>query len=426
VALSLQHSPKQEETTITILSKAYSAFAGILIGFLSCTAGLALDPVLAALPKLEASIIHAMEKKKIPGLAVAVVYKGKIVYIKGFGVRSINTKEPVNQHTVFQLGSVSKAISSTLALVLKREQFLHLDQPIEIIPELQSGTTLRHILNHSTGFPSGGFNRLIENGASPLQVQKKLVGLEPIGAPGEKFAYHNVVYNLVVQIIEHQTGQPFEAILQQKLLRPLGMMSTSSTWDGFVSRPNRAFTHTIVSSSPKEFRKGKGKFKDIKKGRGKKAPQVKKRGITQVKQVPPRREYANFPAAGGFSSSIHDMALFLAAVMGARPDILPAREVMEFITPVIHTPDQWGRTQEHRDRITQTQYGLGWRYLTFADQPLVFHAGWIRGISPLVAFLPNQQVGVVILQNVESGVSFRLTMQFFDWVLGLPDKLWLD
>jgi beta-lactamase class C len=385
----------------------------MLISFLSCTAGLAYDPVLAALPKLEASILQAMEKKKIPGLAVAVVYKGKVVYIKGFGVRSIKTKEPVNQHTIFQLGSVSKAISSALVLVLKRERCLHLDRPIEIIPELQPGTTLRHILNHSTGFPSGGFNRLIENGTSSLEAQKKLVGLEPIGVPGEKFAYHNVVYNLLTQIIEHQTGQPFEAILQEKLLRPLGMMRTSSTWKGYISHSNRASVHSFVSSAVKEKKKERKGLKS------------KKNSIIQVKQVPPRQEYANFPAAGGLSSSIQDMALFLAAIMGAQPDLLPTQEVREFIAPIIHTPDQWGRTQKYRDRITKTQYSLGWRHLTFADQPLVFHAGWIRGISPLIAFLPNQQVGIVILQNAESGVSFRLTMQFFDWVLGLPSKPWL-
>jgi beta-lactamase class C len=393
---------------------------GILIGFLTCTPGLADDPVLAALPKLEASILYAMEKKKIPGLGVAVVYKGKIVYIKGFGVRSIKTKEPVNKHTVFQLGSVSKAISSALVLVLKRKKFLYLDHPIETIPELQPGTTLRHILNHSTGFPSGGFNRLIENGTSPSQIQKKLVGLEPIGAPGEKFAYHNVVYNLLTQIIEHQTEQSFEEILQENLLRPLGMMSTSSTWEGYISRPNRMSAHSFVSSVVKEKKGGTRKLK------GKKGLQLKKNGIIKVVQVPSRVEYANFPAAGGLSSSTHDMGLFMAAMMGARPDLLPAKDVKEFITPVIHTPDQWGRTQKYRDRITKTEYCLGWRQLTFGGQPLVFHAGWIRGVTPLIAFLPNQQVGIVVLQNAESGVSFRLAMQFFDQVLGLPSKPWLD
>ncbi len=401
-----------------VLSKLYPTFVGVLIGFLSYTVGLAYDPVLAALPKLESSISHAMEKKKIPGMAVAVIYKGKVVYIKGFGVRSIRTKEPVNKHTVFQLGSVSKAISSALVLILKRENILYLDQEIEIIPELQPGTTLRHILNHSTGFPSGGFNRLIEKGTSPSIVQKKLVDLQPIGAPGEKFAYHNVVFNLLTQIIEHQTGQSFETVLQEYLLRPLGMKSTSSTWEGFISRSNRMSAHSFVSRAAKE-KNEKRKLK------GKKALQHRN-GIIQAIQVPSRQEYANVPAAGGFSSSIHDMALFLAAIMGARPDLLPTKEVVEFITPVIHTPDQWGRTAKYRDRITKTQYCLGWRHLTYADQPLVFHAGWIRGVSPLVAFLPKQGVGIVILQNAESGTSFRLTMQFFDEVLGLPSKRWLD
>lgn len=401
--------------------KVYSILTTILIGVFSCTAGFSRDPVLAALPKLESNISHVMEKKKIPGMAVAVVYKGKIVYIKGFGVRSIKTREPVNQHTVFQLGSVSKAISSALVLILKREKLLHLDQPIGIIPELQSGTTLRHIMNHSTGFPSGGFNRLIENGTSPSEAQKQLANLEPIGKPGEKFVYHNVVFNLVTPVIEYQTGQSFEAVVQEKLLRPLGMQDTSSTWKGYLSHPNRMSPHSFISSGGKENKKGKGKLK------GKKGLQPhKKGGGIQVVQVPNREEYTNFPAAGGFSSSIHDMGLFLAAIMGARQDLLPREEVKEFITPVIHTPDQWSRTQKYRDRITKTQYALGWRCLTFADHPLVFHGGWIRGVSPLIAFLPDQEIGIVILQNAESGVSFRVAMQFFDWVLGMSNKSWLN
>lgn len=400
--------------------KLYPVFTMILLSLFCITAGFADDPVLAALPKFEASINRAMEKKKIPGLAVAVVYKGKIVYIKGFGVRSIKTNAPVNQHTVFQLGSVSKAISSALVLILKRKKILHLDEEVKIIPELQSGTTLRHIMNHSTGLPSGGFNRLIEKGASPAVVQKKLVELEPIGAPGEKFAYHNVVYNLITQIIEHQTGETFEAVLQQNLLRPLGMKSTSSTFEGFIGRSNRTAAHSFLSKDGEEKNKGKRKAKV------KKIFQRKKSGSLQVVQVPTREEYANFPAAGGFSSSIHDMSLFLAAIMGGRQDLFPTLEMQEFITPVIHTPDQWGRTHKYRDRITETQYCLGWRHLTYAGHPLVFHAGWIRGISPIVAFLPDQEVGIVILQNAESGVSFKLAMQFFDWVLDLPSKRWLD
>jgi beta-lactamase class C len=394
--------------------------AAILIGLLSVTVGLANDPVMAALPKFEASISHMMEKKKIPGLAVAVVYKGKVVYIKGFGVRSIKTREPVNKNTVFQLGSVSKAISSALVLVLKRKKIIDLDEEVDIIPELQPGTTLRHIMNHTTGFPSGGFNRLIEKGASPETVQKSLVSVKPIGAPGEKFVYHNAVYNLLAQVIEYQTEKSFEDVLQEDLLQPLGMKSTSSTWEGYISHSNRTAAHSFVSSSGKVKKKEKGKSKV------KKASRAKPTGIKQVVQVPSREEYTNFPAAGGISSSINDMGLFLAAIMGGRQDLFPTEEMKEFITPMIHTPDQWQRTQKFRDRITKTQYCLGWRHLMYAGNPIVFHAGWIRGVSPIVAFLPDQEVGVVILQNAESGISFRLVMQFFDWVLGLPSKQWLD
>jgi beta-lactamase class C len=333
-------------------------------------------------------------------MAVAVVSKGKIIYMKGFGVRAIGRPEPVNLATRFQIGSISKAISSTLIAILNREQKISLDHPIEAIP----GATLRHILSHTTGIPSAGFNALIERGGSPLEAQEEIQKITLEEAPGEKFAYHNVVYNLLTAVVENHSGTSFESVLQAKLLKPLHMTGTSSTWEAFISEENRVAIHVL------------------KKIKGKKGKPIK----TDVQQAPYRKEYANFPAAGGFSSNIHDMALFLNAVMGARPDVLSPQDLEEFIHPVIHTPDQWHRTKKHRDRITETHYGLGWRHMTFAGHPVVFHGGMLRGFSTILAFLPDQEVGIIILQNANSSLASRLSMQFFDWVLGLPSKKWMD
>lgn len=360
------------------------------------------DPVVPILPKLE-SLVHAsMLKKKVPGMAVAVVSKGKIMYARGFGVRAIGQPDPVNLKTLFQIGSISKAISSTLIAILNRQQKISLDYPVGWIP----GTTLRHVLSHTTGMPSTGFNALIERGGSPLEAQGKLQGILPEEEPGKKFAYHNVVYNLLADIIENHRGGSFEWVLQRELLQPLQMTSTSSTWKAFMSQENRVAVHVLRKVG----------------GKGKKG----KRGQTVAQKIPYRKEYTNFPAAGGFSSNIHDMALFLAALMGARPDVLSPEDLEEFTRPVIHTPDQWHRTRNHRDRITETYYGLGWRHMVFAGHPVVFHGGWLRGFSAMLAFLPEQQVGIVILQNAESSLAFHLSMQFFDWVLGLPPKKWIE
>jgi beta-lactamase class C len=359
------------------------------------------DTVLVLLPKLEDLILKAMLKKKVPGTAVAVVSKGKIIYIKGFGVRVIGRPEPVTTKTLFQLGSISKAISSTLIAILSREQEISLDDPIDPIP----GATLRHILSHTTGIPSAGFNELIERGGSPLEAQEALQRIILEEEPGKKFAYHNVVYNLLTHVIEARSGSSFESVLQEKLLKPLGMTNTSSTWEAFISEKNRVAIHVVKKTKGKK----KGKFINI-----------------VAQQAPYRKEYANYPAAGGFSSNIHDMALFLNAVMGARPDVVSLQDLEEFINPIIHTPDQWYRTTKHRDRITQTQYALGWRHMVFANHPVVFHGGMLRGFSTMLAFLPDQQVGIVILQNANSSLASQVSMQFFDWVLGLPFKEWID
>lgn len=354
------------------------------------------------LPKFETLIHQAMQEKKVPGLAVAIVMDGKIIFMKGFGVREVMRPEPVDTHTVFQIGSASKAITSVLVAILNRDQILSLDHPVETIPQ----ATVRHILSHTTGIPSPGFNALIEKGVPSIDVYKKVGTTSPDGLPGEKFAYHNAVYSLIGEIIERQNGLSFENTLQTRLFKPLHMTETSSTWDAFISKPNRVSVHTFSKDKEKKGKKGKT--------------------ITnQVLKVPYRQDYANFPAAGGYSSSIHDMALLLAAILGAHPDVVSPRDLDTFIQPLVHTPDQWQRTLAHRDRITETHYGLGWRTMTFGGHHLVFHGGWIRGITSLISFIPEKKVGIVILQNAELNLPFTLSMQFYDWILDLPPKKWI-
>lgn len=359
-------------------------------------------PVTTFLPKFEALIHQAMQQKKVPGLAVAIVMDGKVIFMKGFGVREVGCPEPVDTHTVFQIGSASKAITSVLVAILNRDQILSLDHPAETIPK----ATVRHILSHTTGMPSPGFNALIEKGVPAVEVYKTVETTTPNGQPGEKFAYHNVVYSLIGDIIKRHSGLSFEETLQTRLFKPLHMTETSSTWDAFISRSNRASVHT---------------FSKDKKKKGKK----EKTNNNNVLKAPYRQDYANFPAAGGCSSSIHDMALLLAAILGAHPDVVSPRDLDAFIQPLVHTPDQWQRTLVHRDRITETHYGLGWRTMTFGGHHLVFHGGWIRGINSLISFIPEKKVGIVILQNAELNLPFTLSMQFYDWILDLPPKQWI-
>lgn len=377
----------------------FIVFLVLIVGIFA--ANIPVEPsksTLSFLPKFKDLIHKSMQQKNVPGLAVAIVMDGKIIFMQGFGVKTIGCKEPVNIHTIFQIGSASKAITSVLIAILNREQIISLDHPIGIIPN----ATVRHVMSHTTGISSAGFNALIEKGMPADQIYNIVSATAPDDLPGKKFAYHNVVYNLVEGIIQDQTGMSFEDALQANLLMPLHMNETSSTWQGFVSKDNRVSVHA--------FTNGK-----VKKGKA----------VRNVQKVPYRRDYANFPAAGGCSSSIHDMALFLAAILGSRPDILLPNDLDLFIKPLVHTPDQWYRSRAHRNRITKTHYGLGWRVMTFGDHNLVFHGGWIRGINALISFLPEKKIGVVILQNAESGLPFSLSMQFYDWFLNLPGKQWV-
>lgn len=399
------------------LRHLFSAFIMLLALQVKATSVTSIN---AFLPQFEDLIHQSMKEKKVPGLAVAIVKDGKIIYMKGFGVRTVGEPEPVNTHTVFQIGSASKAITSVLVAILLRDKILHLDHPVETIPD----TTLRHVLSHTTGIPSAGFNSLIEKDMPTVDVYKALKETAPESLPGQQFAYHNVVYSLAGDIIESQTKSSFEQALQSHLFNPLHMKETSSTWDTFIARPNRVSVHTFTSTSDQE-KKGKKNKKGKKEKKGTKEKKEKP-ADRRVLKVPYRQGYANFPAAAGMSSTIHDMALFLAAILGGRPDVVSPADLEPFIKPLIHTPDQWYRSRNHRDRITETHYGLGWRMMTFGGHHLVFHGGWIRGISSLISFIPEKGIGIVILQNAESALPFALSMQFYDWVLDLPPKTWIE
>jgi CubicO group peptidase (beta-lactamase class C family) len=97
------------------------------------------------LPPLESLVKKTIEDRNIPGMAVAVVHNGKIIYEKGFGVRACGHKQLVDRETVFQIGSVSKPVSATLTAILCRENLLDINEPVDGIP----GATLRHILGHA-------------------------------------------------------------------------------------------------------------------------------------------------------------------------------------------------------------------------------------------------------------------------------------
>lgn len=202
-----------------------------LVAFSSFTlASLLRNSSLAAADKviknLEAQVPVLMRKALIPGLSVAVIRNGEVFWSRGFGVTNQVNKKPVNNDTVFAAASLSKPFVGYAALKMIERGQLELDKPLSDYtakpyisdPRLKL-ITLRRVLSHTTGFPNW-------SGDAPLRILR---------APGSKFVYSGEGFLYLQHVIEEITQIPLAQYLQQNLLDPLGMKSSSFIWQPVYS-----------------------------------------------------------------------------------------------------------------------------------------------------------------------------------------------
>lgn len=350
--------------------------------------------VFDAIKKTEQHILFHVNKKQIPGCAIAVVYQNQIIFMNGYGVRSFGKADKIDSDTVFQLGSVSKPIAATLTTLLENQGLLSVEDPVSnYLPNFalnnrQPPRTLKikNLLSHTSGVPRGGFNHLIETFTPYPEIMKALQKPRINIMPGCRYDYHNAMYGLIAEVTKAVTYQSFPDVLHAKLLKPLQMKNTSATFVDLYCAPNRASPHTRS-----------------------------RRGALCACE-PYSQGYYNVAPAGGINSSVRDMAIFLKAQMGGHPEVIPHTVLAKMQTPIIPTNNMIGSA-----RSKNPHYGLGWRIVEYADQKLVYHGGWLKGFTNFLAFMPEQQLGIVILHNADTKFSSKAAMKFFDMALGLPD-----
>ncbi len=178
-----------------------------------------------------------MQRRQIPGLALAVVRNGAVVKLEGYGFANLEHDAPVTPDTVFELASVTKQFTATAIMVLVEEGKVRLDAPVGTYlagtPDTWKGITVRHLLTHTAGLPTleENFKALWPGG---LRLSYSTVQLfdaatkDALSFPaGDRFQYSDVGYFLLGMIIERATGKRYAEFLDERFFRPLGMTSTS-------------------------------------------------------------------------------------------------------------------------------------------------------------------------------------------------------
>ena len=327
-----------------------------------------------------------------PGAAIAIVSGDSIVYMKGFGVRKVGRPEAIDLHTVFRIASLSKGFAAVLTGLLVQDSLLHWnDKVVKYLPELSlkdarntKNLTIRHVLSHTTGLPPHTYDNLLDDNVPYDKIIGQLREVTTSCPVGECYNYQNVVYSLIGKVIQSATGHDYAQLVKLRLFSPLGMKDASLDYNTLVTNVNHASPHVRVRRR-KEWKP------------------------TEVKAT----YYSAAPAAG-VNASIFDMAQWLRALLGYKPNVLPPAIIEEVSNPVIKTRGEL-RRYHWNGHARHAYYALGWRVFDYAGTKLVFHSGGLRGYSAQIAFIPEQNLGIVILlnSNIENiFVSTFLDMYF--------------
>lgn len=345
---------------------------------------------------------RVMAAAHLPGMAAALVKDGNVISVRGIGVRDAVTRAPVGPDSVFRLASLSKAFASTTAALLVERGQLGWEDPVrEFLPAFAlkdtSGTarlTLRDVLSHRTGLPANALDRVVEANVHYPDLVRQLSTVAGNCTVGSCYSYQNVAFSAAGDLIYAATGDFYSQWGERLLFEPLGMRSASFGLDAIEASADWARPHV---------RRGTGY-----------AP------------VSPKPTYYRLAPAAGVNASARDMASWLQAQLGHRPEVL-SREVLDSIqSPQVQSPYERSGAPWRRQRIRDAWYGLGWRVFDYSGHRLVWHAGAVQGYRAIIAMLPDHDFGIVLMWNADSSVPTGIMPTTLDRYLGLPVVDWLQ
>lgn len=318
----------------------------------------------AAIQQLEKDLPALMKEADIPGISIALIRDGKTVWTHAFGVRNSETKEAVTDETVFEAASLSKPVFAYAVLKLVDAGKLDLDAPlnkylpgsydVEPTDARINQVTARRVLSHSTGFPNWRQPR----GAKLLPMYF---------TPGERFSYSGEGFVYLSKVVEQITGMKFDEYVREAVLKPLGMTSSSFTWEERYKQL-KTFNHNLLGNPA-----GQGE------GNG-----------------------AN--AAGSLLTTAADYAKFVSAVLSGAGLKKETRRL--WTTPQIRVDESCRMcTSVTPGKLsTEVAWGLGWGLQTTDEGKSFWHWGDNGNNKAFIVAFEKQKDGIVVLTNSANGL----------------------
>jgi len=323
-----------------------------------------------AISDLERDIPALLQQADVPGLSIALIHDGKIAWTGAFGIANAKTKKPVTKTTVFEAASLSKPVFAYGVMKLVDKGMLNLDSPLnkylgnnyDVVGDDRINLiTARHILSHTSGFPNWREN----DDSKDLRIHF---------TPGSKWSYSGEGMVYLSKVVEKITGIAFEDYMQQEVLRPLGMTSSSYIWQDRYDTL-KAYRHDILGELT-----GRNQPQNLHDTTGATSPHT------------PVRETGN--AAASLVTTAEDYARFIVAVMDGKG--LKRSTWEQMLTPQIRVTPKY----------PPIAWGLGWGLETMDEGKYFWHWG-DNGDSKayITAFLPKKDA-VVYFADGSNGLAF--------------------
>jgi CubicO group peptidase (beta-lactamase class C family) len=336
----------------------------------------------------------------VPGIAVCVIKDGRVIHSRGYGFRSLNTRQPVDENTLFGIASNSKAFTTAALGMLVDEGKLSWDDKVrKYIPEFKlfdpyatEEFTIRDLLCHRSGLGLGAGDLMFFPDGSDFTVPDILHNLQflkPVTSFRSQYAYDNNMYIVAGEVVARASGMSWEDFIQKRILQPLGMTHSAPTFDRLRDSSDVIDGHSRVE----------GKVEVIVRHRG------------QVDD-----------AAGGIYSCISDLSKWVLLHLSHGkygPDsarlfseaVLRERWAPQTILPV-------GGPGPYNTHFAA--YGFGFGLSDVKGYKQISHTGGLEGMVTQITMIPELGLGIIVLTNAEEGGAFSaITNQIKDSYFGI-------
>ena len=353
---------------------------------------------------VEQAVNDAMSQFNIPGIAIAVVENDKVVLAKGFGVRHLESKAPVNANTLFGIASNSKAFTAAaLAMLVDEGKITWDDKVIKHIPEFKlhdsyatREMTIRDLLSHRSGLGLGAGDLMIwpDTNKSVSELIEGISHLKPVSSFRSQYAYNNLMFVMAGEVVARVSGLSWQEFVEQRMMKPLEMTTSRA---GF-SRIAKGNQNWATGHIPME---------------GKLTPFF----VNYLE---------DFRGAGAIASNVNEMSQWLLTQLdgGKMPNgkqLFSTEQQVQMWHPHIMRVASKNAFEAYRQQFRG--YGLGWSIEDYNGFKKVGHGGGILGMVSQVAMIPEKKLGVVVLSNQQAYPALTAIInEVFEDALGLEEQ----